>query len=61
MKNVISVADYGEEDNLETVQNLIKEIGNRFAAFESKIAEIKTKAAKELFDKPIDDILDYKE
>jgi hypothetical protein len=50
--------EYGiEEDDLETVQNLIKEVERRFKAFENGIKGIRTKAVKELFDKPIDKIL----
>lgn len=46
-----------EEDELETVQNLIKEIKTRFEAFENKIKGVKAKSVKDIFDKPIDCIL----
>lgn len=48
-----------EEDDLETVQKLIKEIEKRFKLFENGIKEKRTKLVK-LFDKPIDNILNVK-
>ena len=41
------------EDDLKTVQELIKEIEKRYKAFENGIKEIRTKLTKEIFDKPI--------
>ena len=46
-----------EEDDFETVSSLIKEIKKRFEYFQNKTKNIRDKAAKELFDKPIGNIL----
>lgn len=42
-----------EEDDLETVQKLVKEIKERFNQFENGIKSERTKLVKGLFDKPI--------
>lgn len=46
-----------KEDDLETVQNLIKELGKRFEAFEKGIKERRKNLAEGFFSKPIDKIL----
>ncbi len=50
-----------KEDDLKTVQNLIKELGKRFEAFEKGIKERRKKLAEDFFSKPIDKILRQKE
>ena len=46
-----------KEDDLKTVQRLIKEIEKRYKAFENGIKEIRTKLVKEIFDNPISKII----
>ena len=49
-----------KEDDLEIVQKLIREIETRFEKFEREIKKIRTISVEKLFNKPIDNILNYK-
>ena len=49
-----------KEDDLEIVQKLIREIETRFEKFKREIKKIRTSSVEKLFNKPIDNILNYK-
>ena len=49
-----------KEDDLEIVQKLIREIETRFEKFKREIKKIRTSSVERLFNKPIDNILNYK-
>lgn len=50
-----------KEDDLETVQELVKELRKRFKAFEGGIKEKRKKLAEDFFSKPIDKIFEHEE
>ena len=47
-----------EIDDSETIKKLVKEIEKRYKGFENRIKNIRVKIVKEIFDKPINHIID---